>query len=121
MVRKLVEIAFEPDPQAALRSTEEVAGKAYGIGTREIDARVLLQQGAFTIHSDDKDLADVDFQYPGHTGTPPPWRRAFRVPHGAKKQVRQFLRELGVYESTLFPDLATLAKELRNRPFLGDR
>ena len=117
-VRAVLEIAFEPDPRVAARSTEPIAGKAYAIGPREIDARVLVQQGAFTIHAGAQDLADVGYYYAGHSQAPP-WRRAFRVPRAAKPMVLHFLRELGVNESTLFPDLGALARELKARQFLG--
>jgi hypothetical protein len=113
LVKELVEIAFQPKWDLVQQMTSQVQGRVLAIGTREIDARVLLQQGAFTIHSDDQDLADVSFQHP-----PPFWRRAFRVQGTAKPHLRDVLRKLGIYESTLFPDLSTLAKELKTRAFL---
>jgi|SRR5215813_2900924 len=114
LVTELVRIAFEPDSGQAQEKALRVAGKAYAIGTRGIDPRVLIQQGAFTIHADGQDLADVDFRQP-NTDNKSFWRRLFRVPRPAKSRVSKFLRELGVYESTLFPDLASLAKELKWR------
>jgi hypothetical protein len=117
MVKELVEIAFEPSLEQRNERTSRVAGRALAIGTREIDPRIFIQQGAFTIHSDAQDLADVDFKYPNGAARPA-WRRAFRIPRAAKKQVRDLLRALGIYESVLFPDLATLAKELKFRPYL---
>jgi FRG domain len=113
-VTELVRIAFEPDSRLAQQKTSQLAGKAYAIGTRGFDPCALVQQGAFTIHSDGQDLADVDFRHPS-TDNKSFWRRVFRVPRPAKSRVSKFLRELGVHESTLFPDLGTLAKELRSR------
>jgi len=112
IVRELVGIAFEPGLEPRTRRTSLVAGRALAVGTREIDPRVFVQQGAFTIHADGRDLADVDFKYPDM-----PWRRVFRVPRAAKGQVRDLLRSLGIYESALFPDLGTLAKDLKSRQY----
>jgi len=98
LARELFQSAF--DPECALRSNETARGKCYAIGMREIDARVLVQQGAFTIHADAGDLADLDVNYP-NSDARAPWRRAFRVPRAAKGQVLQFLRELGIYTKAL--------------------
>jgi hypothetical protein len=77
------------------------------VGTREIDPRVLVQQGAFTIHADDTDLANI-------AGT---WRIAFRVPGARKGDVQEILRSLAITKMSLFPDLAALAEELKSRRF----
>jgi hypothetical protein len=116
-VKDFVAVAFEPGLEAAKQRTIPIVGRAIAIGTREIDPRVLVQQGAFTIHADGQNLAEVDFGYPNSTSRAP-WRRAFRVPRAAKPTILRLLRELGIYESTLFPDLVTLARELKGRPFL---
>lgn len=118
LAASLFRSAFDSDH--AERTNDLAKGKCYAIGTREIDPRVLVQQGAFTIHGDANDLADIDIGY-SDSDIHPSWRRAFRVPLASKVRVRQFLREFGIYESTLFPDLSSLAKELKNRRFVDRR
>ena len=78
------------------------------IGTREIEPRVLAQQGAFTIHADNSNLAFS----PTSASC---WGRAFIVPKEAKSDVRIWLRRLGFNKSTLFPDLGALAEDLKER------
>jgi hypothetical protein len=70
-------IAFEPDPQAVIRLTEPIAGRALATGTREIDARVLVQQGAFTMHADAVDLAGIDYGFLDGNRPRSPWRTKF--------------------------------------------
>jgi hypothetical protein len=103
----LAGIAFEPNPKTVSQKTLPYAKKAIIVGTREIDPRVLVQQGAFTIHADDTDLADI-------AGT---WRIAFRVPGARKGDVQEILRSLAITKMSLFPDLAALAEELKSRRF----
>jgi hypothetical protein len=74
----------------------------------EVDARVLAQQGACTIHGDASDLGDIDY-------TDDPWRRAFKVPAKRKSDLRAQLRKLSINQSTLFPDLGALAQDLKSR------
>jgi hypothetical protein len=109
--------AFEPDPRKLAEETIPLARKAIALGTREIDQRVMVQQGAFTIHSDAQDLADVDFNYPTVGARPSPWRRAYVVPAAVKSGLRELLRKLGIHESALFPDLGALAHKLKYRPY----
>jgi hypothetical protein len=105
-VRPFVDAAFDP--------TERISVPAMAIGMREIDARVLTQLGACTIHADATDLSDIDYKNKGG-GPPTPWRRVFRVPAEKKPVLRELLIQLGVRRSTLFPDLGSLAQELKTR------
>jgi hypothetical protein len=111
-VKQSVELAFsDPTSRAGLR----VPPKALAVGPREIDYRMLAQQGVFTIHSDDDDLADVAYSNPpAGTDPPTPWRRAFRISANAKPKLREMLTALGIKKSTLFPDLGALAEELKD-------
>jgi hypothetical protein len=111
-VREFANIAFEPHPPRKEEMTGPVAGRAIATGTREIDPRVLVQQGSFTIHADAIDLADVPY-----VGSQTPWRIAFRVPSAEKDNILERLQSLGISLSTLFPDLAALAQELKGRHF----
>jgi hypothetical protein len=57
-VQETVAQAYEPRPGPAKKALKKLAGRAVAVGTREIDPRVMVQQGAFTIHADGRDLAD---------------------------------------------------------------
>jgi hypothetical protein len=118
--KELIELAFETDPTEKERRTQLVAGRALAISTREIDPRIVAQQGAFTVHADAQDLADVDYHYARlDDHVPPPWRRAFRIPSGSKRGLLALLRILGIHRSTLFPDLGALADDIKSRSFLS--
>jgi hypothetical protein len=112
-IRMLVKLAFRvpsgPSP---------FSGKVLAKPMREIDARVLAQQGACTIQGDATALCEIDY---GTTilGSDPPWRCAFRVPADKKDELRERLRLLGIHKAALFPDLSSLADELKSRNFQG--
>jgi hypothetical protein len=112
IVSELADIAFEPQPEKVEERTKQYAKKAILVGTREIDPRVLVQQGTFTIHADDTDLAEHHIRTT--TGA---WRVAFRIPATSKGGVLEMLRRLSITKSSLFPDLAALAEELKARRF----
>jgi hypothetical protein len=114
--RDLVDIAFSHDPNEIAKRTQKVAGRALAIGTREIDARVLVQQGAFTVHTDGADLADVGYSYSNGVDLGP-WRRAFKIPAWKKNDIRELLALFGVRHSSVYPDLGALAAELKSRIF----
>ena len=111
IVKALSDIAFEPDPQKVQQMTAKHSGIAILVGTRELDPRVLVQQGTFTIHADGTDLANV--------ACAKSWRVAFRVPGVDKEKIREMLRSLGIVKSSLFPDLGALAEELKSRSFIS--
>lgn len=94
-----------------LKKMDRHASRAIAVGTREIDPRVLVQQGAFTIHADAADLADVAY------GSFRTWRVHFRIPNGAKDKIKQTLFQLAITKSSLFPDLGALAEELKSISF----
>jgi hypothetical protein len=114
VVRMIVAIAFQSDPSVAARQTEVVSAsgptcpKALAINMREIDARVFAQQAACTIHLDASDLSEIDC-------TSGAWKSAFRIPKDAKPKLRDLLRNLGISKSLLFPDLHSLADDLKSR------
>jgi hypothetical protein len=108
----VAEIAFESNPARAKERTSPIGGKAIAMGPREIDPRMAAQQGVFTIHADETDLAQVPYK-------DGPWRAVFRVPAGSKQTLRATFGSLSINRSTLFPDLGALAEELRSRPFGG--
>jgi hypothetical protein len=109
-VHELVALAFEPEPGVHLESSRRTKGRALAVGTREIDPRVMVQQGAFTIHADESNLAERRIE--GY-----PWLVGFRIQRAAKKQLRELLMRLGITRSALFPDLGSLAFDLKHKPW----
>lgn len=82
--------------------------RVISIAAREIDTRMFTQQGAFTIHGDATDLADIKQRSA-------PWRRMFRVPGRKKAELGELLRRLAIHKGSLFPDLGALAEDLKTR------
>jgi hypothetical protein len=109
-VNQLVALAFEPDPGIQLEALSRTKGRALAVGTREVDPRVMVQQGAFTIHADESNLAERRVE--GY-----PWLVGFRIRRAAKIQLRELLTRLGITRSALFPDLGSLALDLKHRPW----
>ena len=107
-VRELVALAFEPDPSVHEKARSSTTGIVLAVGAREVDARVMVQQGALTIHGDDIDLATRPVA--GY-----PWLVGFLVKHTAKAVLRENLLRLGFTRSGLFPDLGSLAHDLKHR------
>ena len=114
-VMELVKLAFVPDQSVHDEAKPRTTGRALAIGAREIDPRVMVQQGAFTIHGDGIDLAAIPPQ-PHQT---PPLVVGFRVERSAKPALRQLLERYGITRGALFPDLGSLADELKHKPWSG--
>jgi hypothetical protein len=79
-------------------------GKICAVSVPEMDIRMLVQQGACTIHGNKtpiEDLADCN-----------QFLRKYEIPAESKARLRQVLSSLGVRESWVFPDLEHLAKEI---------
>lgn len=109
-VNELVALAFEPDPGIQLEASSRTNGRALAVGTREVDPKVMVQQGAFTIHADERNLAERPIEgYPLLAG--------FRIRRAAKPPLRELLMRLGITRSALFPDLGSLAVDLKHRPW----
>ncbi|MEM6394117.1 MAG: FRG domain-containing protein [Planctomycetota bacterium] len=86
-----------------------VMGKHLAILSNELDPRMLVQQGVFTIHGTGEDLSRVDKL--GGVLT------RFIVSSNAKSRIAAELDWLGVRRRTLFPDLASLADDLSRMSF----
>jgi hypothetical protein len=96
-----LEQAFDADSVVAVR-------------TREVDHRMLPQQGCYTVHQDGKDITEIDYRFVNDPVQPNPvWRRAFVVPRTHKRHLLELLAALGIQRSTLFLDLETLADDLK--------
>jgi hypothetical protein len=111
-VQEIVAQAYEPRPGPAKKALKKLAGRAVAVGTREIDPRVMVQQGAFTIHADDRDLAD-----PTRYDKDRPCLSGIRIEGKAKAKLQEELADLGIFRSSLFPDLGSLALDLKNKPW----
>jgi hypothetical protein len=77
------------------------------IDGQEIDPRMLAQMGRFTIHSAPTPLE----QGPNS----PDWLRRFVIPKQAKATIRAQLSAFGIQRPNLFPDLGSLATDLKER------
>jgi hypothetical protein len=99
----------------AMGDTREVYDKrlpdAVAISTREIDARMLVQQSTFTLHANAKSLLDIRGNEHFLVG--------FTIPSASKKEVRDRLAWFGLRPASIFPDLEHLAAELRSAEFLA--
>ena len=79
-------------------------GKICAVSVPEMDIRMLVQQGACTIHGNKipiENLADCN-----------QFLRKYEIPAESKTRLRRVLLSLGVRESWVFPDLEHLAKEI---------
>ena len=83
----------------------EEPGGYLGVLALEHDRRIHAQQGTFTIHS----CRDCLEQSAGSER----WLRKVVIPAGAVDRIRRELRVLGVSRSSLFPDLAALAAQIK--------
>jgi len=71
----------------------------------ETDLRMVMQQGAFTIHTSDRPMTDIDGAEE--------FLRQFIIPADAQPHMVLELEVLGIRLGDLFPDLTNLAAELR--------
>jgi hypothetical protein len=101
-VRKIAESAFTGN-----RSPEEI--EVLAIDGQEIDPRMLAQMSKFTLHSNRTPLEQV----PKNAS----WLRQFVIPKDAKARIRAQLSAVGIRGSNLFPDLDSLASELKSAFF----
>lgn len=77
---------------------------------REIDLRMLVQIGRFTLHSYHSAIE--------YLPNSPSWLRRYVVPGEHKRKIRAQLAAMGIKQSNLFPDLTNLAAELRGMRFV---
>ena len=77
---------------------------------KKIDQRMVIQQSRFTIHGDnmalDDRLSSAEMQRVADR------LMKFTIPKDCKESIHLGLFYMGVTRSTIFPDLATLAKEI---------
>jgi len=90
----------------ALKGQDE-ADKVVAAMAVETDARMQIQQGAFTVHASDQALNNLDDNHI--------WLRKFLIPAEVVPAMAWELERMGFRLADLFPDLGSLAKELRGR------
>lgn len=100
-IRKIAESAFTGN-----KSPKEVI---IALDGQEIDPRMLAQMGKFTLHSDPTPL-----QQAPESVNSPAWLRQFVIPKDAKDSIYAQLSAFGIRHSNLFPDLASLATDLKS-------
>lgn len=103
-VREIAESAF-----TGIKPSDE--REALAIDGQESDPRMLAQMSKFTIHSSRTPLEQVP--------TSADWLRQFVIPKAAKARIRKQLSAFGIRRSNLFPDLDSLATELKATFFAG--
>jgi hypothetical protein len=102
------------DPDVKKIAEDAFSGKAnlpviLAIDGQEIDLRMLVQIGRFTLHGcNDK----IDMSEGSEA-----WLRQFIIPKESKGKIRNQLTVMGIKRSNLFPDLDNLACELRETRF----
>ncbi|MDO8291083.1 MAG: FRG domain-containing protein [Parvibaculum sp.] len=105
MCRPLLKPAF-------VRSVAE-PGKVMAVMGTDLDIRLFVQQGCFTIHSDARPLEDREG-----------WQSLLRkivVPATAVRALAAEVDACGFRKGDLYPDLENLAKELKAGPKVGPR
>ena len=90
--------------QAFGASTSRHLPDAIALDLFESDKRMMLQRAGFTLHSSRRDLSG-----PGSEK----YLVKFLIPRRAKPKLRWLLQLAGISRSSLFPDLPTLAEEIR--------
>ena len=75
----------------------------------EVDTRMILQQSGFTVHGTPESLDSLEYQ--------DEILMKWDTPASAKRTLVAQLARLGIRESTLFPDLEHLAKEIASLNF----
>jgi hypothetical protein len=101
----------KPLISAAFGNEADIKTIAIALVTDETDARMLAQLTALTLHSSGDALDGLESRER--------FLRRYDIPAAAKPYLRQELFWHGVRRSTLFPDLANLAAELRGTRFRG--
>jgi hypothetical protein len=110
-VEELINAAFDADaPKPTARVIATVAA--------ETDLRMFVQQAVFTIHSTADSLDNAE-PLPDANG-PMPLMYKFILPAAHKESLKAWLRVAGISRASLFPDLASLTDDMKERN-LDDR
>lgn len=100
-IKELVDIAF-------MRNEErpDLGDRVLATSGLELDLRMLVQWGVYTIHSTNKPIED----FPNYCD----FAAEICIPAEDRNALRQALKIAGFLRSRLFPDLQSLAEDLRN-------
>jgi hypothetical protein len=102
----MVEAAFaDPKP------SDDALPIALATSAKQADLRMLVQDAAFTIHSNQTDLREVSSDMPS--------MRRFVIPANSKMSIKYYLEQLGIHQASIYPDLAHLAAHLKTLRFIG--
>lgn len=99
--------AVAPLVNAAFNTEVQFQETTVACYSPEIDTRMLVQQGTFTIHGGKTALDETPEGKKSLT--------QFVISPDAKPRLRQILQILNINRSTLFPDLDNLSRELKMR------
>ena len=102
------------DPEAKKIAVDAFSGTlsepaTLAIDGQEIDLRMLVQIGRFTLHGRNTAIDMI--------GGSEAWLKQYIVPQNTKEKIRKQLVVMGIKRSNLFPDLANLAAELSETSF----
>jgi hypothetical protein len=97
MARELIDQAFYTDRN---KNLGVLAASAI-----ETHKRMIMQQSAYTIHSDTRPLEELD----GNER----WLKRVKIPQPALPKIAEELEILGIRLSSIYPDLDNLAKEIK--------
>jgi hypothetical protein len=95
----------QPLLHAAFRQDAGPIEQVVAVSAPELDLRLLLQHGRFTLHGSDHPLDEHEKRAE--------FLRKITIPAIAKQSIRRQLSWIGIRGSTLFPDLGSLARDIR--------
>ncbi len=101
---------IRPLVSAAYSKTPANVDKVAAIRPVQNNLRMMLQQSTFTIHGSEKPLED--------SPTVDKFLLKFEIPANAKESLLHLLEGLGIRESTIFPELQHLARDLCERSYM---
>lgn len=103
----------DPLPSVLIKSAFDKSAKdreeILAIRPSEVDSRLMVQLSVFTLHGTRKLLEDN----PAHED----FILKFTIPSDSKASLREQLKHLGIRESSIFPDLEHLAKDVASTRF----
>jgi hypothetical protein len=111
--RSVLLLPDDPEPLASInkafdRQLPEVHN-ILAVRPSEVAARLMVQLSVFTLHGGGRPVEDL----PGYEDFLIKWD----IPSGSKSKIRRQLKQLGVRESSLFPDLEHLAIDVASTRF----
>jgi hypothetical protein len=103
-IQSMVDLAFTPYNERACHKDRVLA-----MSGPELDLRMLVQWSVFTIHASEKAMNEL----PGNEE----YLKEIIIPAEDRYPLRQAVKIIGFSKSRLFPDLQSLAEDLRNAEY----